>query len=728
MIDGLERDGIYVLDDIVHLIECTIDRKKEKAEKDGGKLAALIPTMQKRYPDKAVKAWFITKDEPTPDQRTTIIQKGRNLINAMSFEKFQSRMVDVALYRNCRLNYPFGSVRDPNTGDSKYFGEFIDVELSDVRVNNNNYDVQRITDDLISGKKIVIQGHYGVGKSMTLKEIYKKLSEKYIAKEIVKFPIYINLRDHQGQTDPVEVLERHARNIGFKHPDHLVRAWRAGYAFLVIDGYDEVAAFGWAGKGITLKEIRKKSMELLRAFVRQNPMQLGLLISGRINYFDSIKECEDALGVNSNTLILKLGDFTPEQTEKYLQKRGVRTKLPDWIPTRPLLLSYLVARNILIDVMAHSGADSPAEGWDYLLDEVCKRESAIEAGLSAGTVREIIEGLACFARQFQNGLGPIYKTDLERVFAEKCGYPPDDRALILLQRLPGLAPQDQQDGARYFIDQLFASAAKVGEIVNYVNNPYDTRLSIDPRKFQDTVDELAIELCALKLAKVDSGLIQDSIIRAKRNEAEVLAADILLIYNFMEKPWTREQIKFSVGIISNFEIKKDLDWSRVLFQEVIFKELCIYEMPDPAKSPIFENCIIGKLVGCSSSEMLHPEIFINPTVDSYDNHEITTKGLMEFEELPIQVRVGFTILNKLYLQSGSGRQENAFFRGLSTNEQSYVIPLLELFKHEEVALSPKAGKNKVWQPVKSQAKRIRNILINKIYRDNLVENMKFIAA
>jgi hypothetical protein len=33
--------------------------------------------------------------------------------------------------------------------------------------------------------------------------------------------------------------ERHGRNIGFPNPSQLVRAWKAGYAVLLLDGFDE---------------------------------------------------------------------------------------------------------------------------------------------------------------------------------------------------------------------------------------------------------------------------------------------------------------------------------------------------------------------------------------------------------------------------------------------------------------------------------------------------------
>lgn len=723
VVNGSERDGVFVTEDSVQLIECTISRTKEKAEKDVKKLSSLVREMQRRHPDKAVKGWFITKDEPTADQRAVVNSQGY-LVTTCSFEKFQSKLIDAWNYFNCRSNYPFGSVRDPKTGEYKFEEDYIDIDLFEIFHEEVSWNIEKITQELLNGKTFLIQGHYGVGKSMALKEVYKNLIKRYNAKSTVKFPIYINLRDHHGQTNPVEAIERHSRNIGFKNPEHLVRAWRAGYIILVLDGFDELAAFGWAGKTSTLKEIRYKSMELVREFLKQNPTNVGCLIAGRINYFDSTKECEKSFNLSAKTTILKIGDFTTEQVKQYLQKRKLDANIPNWIPTRPLLLGYLVAKGILNASLINDGIEEPAEGWDFLLDKICKREASIEAGLAPETIREIIEGIASVARVFQNGLGPLYQDDLERIFTQKCGYPPDDRALVLLQRLPGLAPQDQQDGSRYFIDQMLASAAKAGEIVKYIYNPYDYKISSDPRKWQESLDAVGIQVIAFKIPEVGNGIMEEAIINAKRIDADVLSIDVIMVLNYLGKPWTREPVIFHDILIPSFEIKKETNWSRVTFQDTIFRELNFEEMPDQNTSPRFNGCIIGTLIGCAHVDLIPNEIFDGTTVDNYETQETTTTALLNLD-LPITVKVGLTILKKLYLQAGGGRQENSFYRGLTTREQTYIPNVLEYFKQVGLAIpSKRSDSNKVWQASKACFGRVRHILINKNYKDEFIANLQ----
>ena len=98
------------------------------------------------------------------------------------------------------------------------------------------------------------------------------------------------MRDHFGQTNPAEVLERHGRNLGFSHPQHLVRAWRAGYAILLIDGFDELATLGIQGLWKKLQDSRYRAMQTVREFIRDQPDGAGIALTGRAHFFDSERE------------------------------------------------------------------------------------------------------------------------------------------------------------------------------------------------------------------------------------------------------------------------------------------------------------------------------------------------------------------------------------------------------------------------------------------------------
>jgi NACHT domain len=473
IIGGKEHDGIFETEECIHLVEATTSRKMDKAQVDVGKLYALASKIQKKNPSKAVKGWFVTRDEPTADQRR-VADKRSTFVIALSYSHFQSKLIDSHAYLAARANYPFGSVRDPETGENSPRVEYIPLDLVAI-----DYKTLKTVDELITevtkGRRFVILGDYGAGKSMTLRHLYSQLRKDHFTGNTPSFPVYLNLRDHFGQTDPSEILERHAKAIGFSHPYHLVRAWRAGYVILLLDGFDEVTTIGIQGLWRKLKDNRYRAMEAVRHFVREHPHRTGIVISGRTHFFDSDLERRHALEISDNFLELSLTEFTDEQIQKYFEKSGLEGKIPQWLPSRPLLVGYLAAKGLISELSKVDSSDSldPAIGWDRLLDAIADREAKIEAGIDGRTVRRILERLATRARAAEGGVGPLTMDDIVTAFKDICGYNPDDRGMVLLQRLPGLGIDRPDEETRAFIDKDFADVCRAGDLVEFIEHPYD---------------------------------------------------------------------------------------------------------------------------------------------------------------------------------------------------------------------------------------------------------------
>ena len=186
---------------------------KTKLCKTFKKLTSLARKLPSKIQYKAVKCWFVTRTEPTADQRE-VANKHHGLVNALSFTQFQSRLIDAASYLNLRDNYAFGSVRDPATGSAQSPIEYVPLDLMQIGP-TKLWSVTEIRDAILNGDRFVVFGDYGAGKSMTLRELYRTLRRAYFKQRTPEFPLYINLRDHFGQTNPAEVLERHGRNLGF---------------------------------------------------------------------------------------------------------------------------------------------------------------------------------------------------------------------------------------------------------------------------------------------------------------------------------------------------------------------------------------------------------------------------------------------------------------------------------------------------------------------------------
>lgn len=129
IVNGRERDGIFVLEDSVHCIECTISREEKNASDNLRKLRELIALLRRDYPQKAIKGWYITLNEATAHQAIHIRQHV-GVINHLSYEQFRSKIIDSRAYLSARSKYPFGSARNIRTSSIHVDrSEFIEVDI-----------------------------------------------------------------------------------------------------------------------------------------------------------------------------------------------------------------------------------------------------------------------------------------------------------------------------------------------------------------------------------------------------------------------------------------------------------------------------------------------------------------------------------------------------------------------------------------------------------------------
>ena len=342
MINGQERDGYFETAECRYIIEATCDRKKAKAIKDANKIREIIQATQRG--EKPIVGYLVTKDDPTAEQVEVVhsIQNKHNIsINIVSFSQFEAKVIDVEGYIRLRNEYKFGSIYDPASGKYLDSLKYIDGTAKDS--DENVWTADKIAHKIIQGNGIVLIGDYGAGKSMTLREVFRILVKLYRSRKTSKFPIYINLREHQKQDDIDEILERHAKKLGFEDKSNLVKAWNLGLCHLILDGFDEMMSAGINSKSTKMRDIRFRITAPIRKFIEDMKLGVGILIAGRQSYFDTDSERKKSLGT-TNFIELSVGDFSQEQIELYLQKNKFDIVIPDWVPSRPLLLGTLIVK------------------------------------------------------------------------------------------------------------------------------------------------------------------------------------------------------------------------------------------------------------------------------------------------------------------------------------------------------------------------------------------------
>lgn len=739
MIDGQERDGIFITSEMVHIIECTTSPSKKKAIEDGRKLAKLVKDMrvQSRYRLKSVKGWFITKNEPTADQRT-VIRELDEAVQTLSFEDFKSMIIDAMSYLDLRQRYQFGSMRDPETGKQMNNVDYIQLDM--VSDTGQEWNVSTVASALNEGRNFVMLGDYGAGKSTTMREIFFALSKSYRSKHSLRFPILLNLGDHHGQTVPAEALHRHASNIGYSNPEHLVRAWRAGYVTLLLDGFDEIVTPGWFGPVNKLAMRRRESMELVRKFIADTPDGSGIAISGRLHFFDSKVELDSALGIRTESsngpsygivplfVRLNLDDFTEEQIKEYLQKRGwSQNVIPSWLPSRPLLVGYLAAKRVFEDVV-HLGANlSPAEGWDQLLTLISNREAQAEMRVDGETIRRLIERLATKARSSSDGLGPLHNHDIVESFTQVVGYPPDERGITLIQRLPGLGVSKAEDGSRVFLDKDFADAARSGDIYRYIEHPFVKETYIDESRYwRSSLEQLGVEIVTNRCR--GNGFTPRKFAAAAEKAAEqseygTLCADVIQATNESGYGYDGDRIIIADVVFSEVHFgDQNKDFTKITFQECSFQVLDLDIAADSRVLPVFRKCLFSLVEGRTSKAHLPVDNFIECIVESFSQSAGTNDAIMNLP-LPLGNRVLLTVLKKLYQQRGSGRKQSALTRGLDQSARALVPDVLDILRQDNFAIESgaSAGKETVWLPVRDRGAQVRSFLETRSPTDTLLQ-------
>lgn len=721
-LDARERDGIFETRDTIHIVEATVSTKLAKAAEDGKKTHESVLKLRKTG-EKFATGWLVTKHEPTADQRSLIKEKYSSTTVIMSFDQFRSRLFNGSEYLRARSAYKFGSIQDfSETTVHVPEGEFVPTDFID------HYRTRSIPHSQVLGlssvgarSQYLILGEYGSGKSMSLRSAFIQRRKAYLNGDIFRCPVYLNLREHTGQSSPVEALERHARIIGYPGPaNDLVRAWRAGFVDLILDGFDEMATAGWGGSLLKVRNHRNAGMALVRNFLGESPRNCDIYLAGRENFFDTNSEMISALGVGSSFQIVRTAEFGSDELKVFLKRKHFSGPFPSWLPARPLLISYLLAKKLLHDIGDGSSTLDEATGWDHLLDMISVREASQDQRLDPQSVRRLIERLATLARTTVDGLGNLDVTAIQAAFQAEAGFAADEGSAQLLLRLPGLAPSSKEDGTRRFVDSSLANAAKAGDVFRFVEHPYDHTVEL----FSGVVSgigDLGEAVLSTKLQA--NGIGSSQIARALEIAAqssdstqiccELLQALIDIGDSYKLSALTirsvfDDQISFQLG---------DLDLSAVTFADCLFGSVHIESGFELAHLSTFRDCVIGAVTGVMTRQSLPPQLLQSEVNELTD--ETATNAQLMAAQLPEAQKVLVSILRKLFLQPGAGRQESAFYRGAMDARSKAIVPeVLEQIRTFGFAQPNKLRGKSIWHPNRSMSSDARKIIFSPSSKDH----------
>lgn len=731
-----ELDGYVETRDATHLLMVTVSTNLKKVQEDVAKLQAAKRFERQRNPMRQYLLWLITKDKL---QANHLQYAYDNDVISTTLDEFRNRFFDAHAYLTKRKLAAFGSARNPS--DNRVtLPENIYVTLPmDYRFINplrplrrdeeliwKSISLDEIASKLMRGEIVVITAPFGAGKSITNREIFLRLAEKYQRNETKRAPVAINLREHTNHNNASIILRHHANSLGFEPDENLVVGWRAGLITLLIDGFDEVASVVVTNveKGQKyLKQARRESLRGVSTLIDQTPSGVGILICGRDHYFDDAQEMIQTLGINGRHYShVRLGEFDDDQVQEFLKRNDISREIPDWLPRKPLLLGHLTQRTkLFFEKVLEIGSEHEfGYAWNRFLELICSREGQLESAvMDPQIVRRVLERVACFVRSSSSGIGPITEQNLVDIYELEAGAIEDDRVKNQLQRLPGLTVRDHQPGVRSFVDLDLLAALQGSAVVKIIQGEFH---NIDDARWQHALSNKGIGMASYLLSEL--GWSEAKVMEYFRQYSYrgQLAADCFMIALAL----AQESGYFNGhGILLREKTIGRLDLEEMQIENLTFQNCIIEELilgPDTYRQSVrFKCCDFGRVFGSTSKDSLPNNLFDAEcsfqTFDTFPNNNSIIKS-----DLPGSLRALLTVLRKIYIQPGSGRRLSALYRGITdAGVSKHINSIINILTSEKIIVID----NQTAHPIRRQQERIDTIFAApKLSQDIIVQRAK----
>jgi hypothetical protein len=541
-----------------------------------------------------------------------------------------------------------------------------------------------------------------------------------------------NLVEHVEQYDPAECLTRHARKLGLAKPEHLVRAWKAGYVYLILDGFDGLTPRIATRDLKRAKDVRRIAVELVSRFARETPARSPIAIAGRSNFFDSKEDLINALRIIKDWSMYKITDFNEPQTDEVFKGRNTLDKhCQHGCPGGHYLLDIYLSRELLDAAFSAELLDDVNAGWDYLIQRIAEREiNQVYLALDAGELREVYGRIATKCRKRAARLGPITYQDCKDAFVEILQIEPEGRSVTALLRLPGLVAGHASDlleggtaGARYFVDEAFADAVASIDVGKFIMEPNKDKLALF-QGVRHALGEIGTGVALLHVGdELRRGKVAGALERVLNiDDTNPISVDLVQCLNDWDLDCPKMQI---IRNVSSSNLRLDADsgsLNAIMFAECYFDEVII--MVDDVKMiPRFQHCAIERLrTQMDIAELtfvIDETTYVESLIPLYERFS-DYKRVAEDDRL---IALG-TVLQKLFIQSGTGRLESALPRGLTQIQASYVPGIVDLLtRHGFIKLKTR-GTRRIWYPISAAKLRAESILKNPdASKDQLVKEL-----
>lgn len=657
------------------IVEVTENETLEKVRVDISKFAACKSYLFSQ--DIYSRFYLVLRSEPTNSMKTTA--SGAK-IEIKSFESFSKEFFDVGSYRFARNQKIFGSSVNPISGEPDTH-TYTPVHYED-QISKNELTLGNISENLKKGKRIIMIGNYGTGKSRCIRELFQLLDTKY-SKEI-KYCIAINLKEHWGIVRAEELIRRHLGGLGLSQmADSLIKILHTDRFIFLLDGFDEIGAQTWSSDSSKLKQIRASSLRAVKELIEIT--KSPILITGREHYFNSEKEMLNALGMKKGeTSIIKCKDeFTLEEMNEYIKNISLTITLPIWLPRRPLICQIInsVEKTELEKIFVDTS--NAIEFWNTLIENICKREARISTALEHTTIYKILLEIADITRIKKDNTGPITVREINSAFETVVGTAPVDDSAVMLQRLPGLSRVSSESTDRQFIDLYILDGLRADLLIDIV---YTEKTQYLSKNWVNPLSRTGIEIISKRISNDKSANIFIQFLNKAINigENKILVGDL---FSSIVNHQAKSVIDLG-GILIKDTTIGTLDFSKSLVDNVLIVDSFLDEVDITNYSftkITFKDCVIRKVYGISSKAEL-PPFFINSEIEIFDTQSLNSS--VRLSDLTANHMILISILKKLFIIDSRKTEQELRKTYGNKDDRDKVTEIIGILAKEKIISKP----------------------------------------
>ncbi len=643
-IAGVKCDCVIDLENgSVVLIEISRENTLEKLRTDLAKFNVLRPHFFQKniFP----KCFFISL---APSE--ALIESGKaNHVDVQSIGQFLNFLFGSLRYSTLRKTRPFGSAVDIYSGEPDTT-KYVKVNYFDDA--GTAYNTERIAQELLVGRTIVLIGDYGAGKSRCVKELFEILSS--LQSTNYRHTTAINLRDNWGLKRASEIITRHLTDIGLEQ--HVGDALQVAYspsAIYLLDGFDEIGAQTWSDDSTKLVSIRRQSLVGVKDLI--DKARGGLLITGRDHYFNNDAELVTCLGIDKKSpLFLRCNqELSSAQFAEMIGRES--PAFPGWMPKKPLIASIIRDIPSAVFEPILTTASGQIDFWNLLIDTFCDREANINAILDSTIIRELYTKIGRLSRTTSTSLGPISIKQINGAFEETTGRPPTDESAIILQRLPGLGRIGAESLDRQFVDSFILDGLKAEDAISLLGLLDGDWLDTS---WKNPVEDFGAFYISTRLATNNMvGLATSFVKRCFDRNNKVFLSDVIAgLFGVNDV-----EVDFAGTIFAGgkfYHLEMDSNVKNITISDSAFDSVDLTDA-EPVGVRICDS-VITRMSGITSPEHL-PAWITNTAVEDFQS----LKTLAAIREAGLSVGQTFLLssLRKLFLQAGSGRKESSMYKG-----------------------------------------------------------------